>query len=162
MQRITRQHPHSRKSQTPSQKYTQHLAVHSLFLLLDVFFVPSGSEGGFVWFEAAAPFAVVFAPVLFHSSKGDNRPNKRENLTSERQKKETEGGGGAEVKAQQRLLCSCLFISSLKVCQQTGSRRASESSSSVLLSPPQSARKIQNNHIYSCLLFYICCAAGRA
>lgn len=62
----------------------------------------SGSEEGFVWFEAASVFAVVLAPVLFHSGE-DNRPNRRENLTSERQKQEREELGGVEVKTQQRL-----------------------------------------------------------
>lgn len=63
----------------------------------------SGSEEGFVWFEAASVFVVVLAPVLFHSGE-DNRPNGRENLTSERQKKERGGrGGGVEVKTRQRL-----------------------------------------------------------
>lgn len=50
-----------------------------------------------------------------------------------------------------------------------GDEGEEESSSSVLLSLSssaslalslQSAHKIQNNHVYFCLLFYICCAVG--
>lgn len=96
--------------------------------------MPSGSEGGFVWFEAATAFAVVFTPVLFHSSEGDNRPNERENLTSERQKKETEGGGGAEVKAQQRLP---LFLSFYIVSEGLSTNWEQESERVFQLGAPQ-------------------------
>jgi len=45
------------------------------------------SEEGFVQFGGALALAVVLAPVSFHSSAGDNNPNKRRNFTSERPKK---------------------------------------------------------------------------
>lgn len=92
-EKITWQHPRSRSSHTPSQKYqnTQVCLLSSCFVFISCRLV---LRRDFVWFEGALALAVVLAPVPFHCCKGDNSTNKRGNFTSERPKKKrgmTEG-----------------------------------------------------------------------
>lgn len=69
-------------------------------------------------------FAVVLSPVSFHSSEGDNSLTREEtSLQRKQRRKDGRAGdrrGGEEMTTQHSCVFFCLFISPLKVCQQTG------------------------------------------
>lgn len=158
-----------------------HLRVYSLFFFLYVFLCVVWFWGGICLVWSSVGVCCCFGSCVVsqrrrQQAERERKLDFRETKEGERGTRRRSGGENTTASSSVPVFLYHLWRSVNKLRAGEGARggrkgggwgdEGEESSSPVLLClllrrwSPQSAHKIQNNHIYSCLLFYICCAVG--